>query len=474
MENELKPNIIFVFADQLRASSVGFVGEEQVVTPNLDRFARENSFFKTAVSIFPVCTPYRGSLLTGRTPTSTGLVLNDIALSTDEVSIAHACKSAGYETAYIGKWHLNGPDRKAWVPPGPKRQGFDYWAAANFEHNYNHSVYFENTEDPKQWEGYDAEAQTSHAIEYLRARDPEKPFCLFLSWGPPHHPYRSVPQKYLDMYDPNNISGRPNCPVVPKEDLQGYYAQTSFLDEQFGRLVHACNELKIFENTILCFSSDHGDMHGSHGLFKKQWPWDECIRVPFLMSCPAVIKAGTVFDFPINAVDVMPTLLGLAGIPIPDTVEGVDLSPFISGIRNDPPESVLFMNPCSFEIGDARGEDQFPTYRGKQMQFRGVRTNRYTYVRTIEGPWLLYDNLEDPYQMENRINKPGMKPIQDRLEAMLAEHMKKIGDEILPNEAYYKKFNLQVDGRGKIEGIVENPYDLSGHRQASWKFRKQD
>jgi hypothetical protein len=93
-------------------------------------------------------------------------------------------------------------------------------------------------------------------------------------------------------------------------------------------------------------------------------------------------------------------------------------------------------------------------------------------VRTIEGPWLLYDNLEDPYQMENRINSLGMKPVRDRLEAMLVGHMKKIGDEILPNEAYYKKFNLQVDQRGKIVGIVENPYDLGGHRQASWKFRK--
>ncbi len=457
-----KPNIIFVFADQLRECSLGYMNQEDVITPNFDKFARETSYFKTSVSPFPVCTPYRGSLLTGRTPTSTGLVLNDIALSTDEVTIAHVCKDAGYDTAYIGKWHLNGPDRKAWVPPGPRRQGFDYWAAANFDHNYDHSIFFEDTDEPKVWEGYDAEAQTTHAIDYLSKRDRSKPLCLFLSWGPPHHPYRKVPQKYLDMYDPEKISGRPNCPDVPQCDLWGYYAQITFLDDQFGRLVESLDELGMKGNTILAFSSDHGDMHGSHGVYKKQWPWDECIRVPFFLCYPSVIRSGTIFEFPISGIDVMPTLLGLAGLDIPETVEGIDLSPYIRNERDDPPKSVLFMNPCSFEIGDPRGSDQYPTYQGRKMQYRGVRTDRYTYVKTIKGPWLLYDNLVDPFQLKNLIDNPDMREIREELETMLVEHMNRIGDEILPNDAYYEKFNLEVDHRGKISNIVENPYDRLG------------
>jgi arylsulfatase A-like enzyme len=462
MSNKSKPNIIFVFADQLRESSLGYMNEEDVITPNFDKFARETSYFKTSVSPFPVCTPYRGSLLTGRAPTSTGLVLNDIALSTDEVTIAHVCRDAGYETAYIGKWHLNGPDRKTWVPPGARRQGFDYWAAANFDHNYDHSIYFEDTDEPKVWEGYDAEAQTTRAIDYLATRNRSKPVCLFLSWGPPHHPYRTVPRKYLDMYDPEKISGRPNCPDVPKRDLWGYYAQITFLDTQFGRLVKSLDEMGMQDNTILAFSSDHGDMHGSHGVYKKQWPWDECIKVPLFLRYPKVIKPGTVFEFPISGIDAMPTLLGLAGLDIPGTVEGVDLSPYIRNERDDPPKSVLFMNPCSFEIGDPRGLDQYPTYQNKKMQYRGVRTNRYTYVRTIEDPWLLYDNLVDPYQLNNLIEEPDMREIREELEAMLVEHMKRIGDEILPNEAYYERFNLEVDHRGKISNIVENPYARLG------------
>jgi len=131
--------LLFVFADQLRACSLGYAGEEPVRTPNLDAFAQTGTVYTNAVSMLPVCGPYRGSLITGRTPTSTGLVINDIPLKTSEVSIAHCFKAAGYDTAYIGKWHLDGPDRPAPVPPGPGRQGFDYWMGANFDHNYDRS-----------------------------------------------------------------------------------------------------------------------------------------------------------------------------------------------------------------------------------------------------------------------------------------------------------------------------------------------
>ncbi|MGI9384925.1 MAG: sulfatase-like hydrolase/transferase, partial [Methyloligellaceae bacterium] len=138
------PNVIFIFADQLRGCSVGYAGEEPVKTPHLDGFARESAVFTNAVSMLPVCGPYRGSLLTGRSPLSTGLVLNDIALKTSEVSVAHAFKAGRYRTGYIGKWHGDGPDRTAPVPPGPRRQGFEYWVGANFEHNYDRSRFTDN------------------------------------------------------------------------------------------------------------------------------------------------------------------------------------------------------------------------------------------------------------------------------------------------------------------------------------------
>ncbi|MDD9878797.1 MAG: sulfatase [Magnetovibrio sp.] len=457
-----KPNILFVLADQLRGCSVGYAGQEAVKTPNIDAFAASGTVYANAVSMLPVCTPYRGSLITGRTPTTTGLVINDIPLKTTETSVAHCFREAGYDTAYIGKWHLDGANRPAPVPPGPRRQGFDYWMGANFEHNYDRSYYTDNDGEMRMWEGWDAEAQTSHAIDYLNGRDAANPFCLFLSWGPPHHPYRLVPQEYLDMYDPDAIEGRPNCPDVPRQDLWGYYAQTTFLDDQFQRLLDALDALGVADDTVVVFTSDHGDMHGSHGVYKKQWPWHEAINVPFAVRYPGRVEAGRTIAAPINVIDIMPTLLGLAGLAVPETVEGVDHAPWLTGGPVEPPESVLIMNPCPFSIGDKRGHDQYPDFKGMRFEYRGVVTARHTYVRTIDGPWLLFDTAADPYQMTNLIDDPAAAETRDRLERMLAEHMARIGDEFLPRDDYYARFGIELDHRGKVVDLVENMYDRTG------------
>ncbi|MCG8358374.1 MAG: sulfatase [Kiloniellales bacterium] len=453
----MKPNIVFVFADQLRASSLGFVGEEAVITPNIDALAKRGAVFTTAVSATPICGPYRGSLLTGRSAVSTGLVLNDIPLPAESNTIGKTLKGEGYKTAYIGKWHLDGPDRLAPVPKD-RRQGFDLWAAANFEHNYRRSKYFDDLDQPKVWTGFDAEAQTDRAIEFLNDSERSDPFCLFLSWGPPHNPYRMVPQTYLDMYEPGALTPRPNCPDMPREDLWGYYAQTSFLDTLLGRIIKTIDDLGLFDRTIVVFTSDHGDMHGSHGVYKKQWPWEESIRVPFVVSYPPAIAAGSRLQFPISVVDIMPTLLGLAGIQVPDSVEGVDLSPCIGGRRADPPSSVLLMNPCPSTVIDPRGEDIYPTFQGRRMEYRGVRTSRHTYIRTIEGPWLLYDNVEDPYQLENLIDDPSRRSLREECDFLMRGHMERIGDELAPREFYYAKFGLEVNQRGQIKNIVQNSY----------------
>jgi hypothetical protein len=324
-------------------------------------------------------------------------------------------------------------------------------------------VYFVgDSPEPRVWEGYDAESQTTLAIEYLMKRSSEKPFCLVLSWGPPHHPYRTVPQKYLDLYDPDALVPRPNCPDIPRKDLWGYYAQTTLLDDQLARLAAALDDAKLAEDTILVFSSDHGDMHGSHGVFKKQWPWDESVKVPFVLRYPRRVEAGSRFDFPLSAIDIMPTVLGLAGVPVPDRVEGMDLSPFLTGERDDAPDGVLLMNPCPFSIGDPRGPDQVPSFQGMRMEYRGIRTSRHTYVRTIDRPWLLYDNVEDPFQMRNLIDEPASRGLAVKLEREMQALMARIGDEFLPKEDYYRKFDIRLDHRGKVQGIVENPYDRAG------------
>ncbi|MDH3701367.1 MAG: DUF4976 domain-containing protein [Alphaproteobacteria bacterium] len=143
-------------------------------------------------------------------------------------------------------------------------------------------------------------------------------------------------------------------------------------------------------------------------------------------------------------------------------MEGVDLSPFIQGDRADAPESVFLMNPCPFSIGDPRGHDQVPDFKGRRMEYRGVRTARYTYVRTIDEPWLLYDNQEDPYQLVNRIDDTSLKGLKKDLEDEMRRHMAQIGDDIRPKEHYYDALGIDFDDRGKLQALVENPYDRSG------------
>ncbi|MCX7047046.1 MAG: sulfatase-like hydrolase/transferase [Candidatus Sumerlaeota bacterium] len=158
-----RPNIVYLLADQWRASATGYAGDPNAKTPSLDRLAQESINFRNAVSVCPVCTPYRAALMTGRYPTSTGMFLNDAYLPAEEVCIAEALKEAGYATAYIGKWHLDGHGRGSYIPP-ERRQGWDYWKGAECDHTYNHSHYYTGDSDQKFfWEGYDAFAQTKDA-----------------------------------------------------------------------------------------------------------------------------------------------------------------------------------------------------------------------------------------------------------------------------------------------------------------------
>jgi len=206
---------------------------------------------------------------TGQRPTSHGLFINDAHLADDATTIAKVLATAGYDTGYIGKWHIGGRGRLSYIPP-ESRQGFDYWKVMECTHNYNRSFYY--ADDDKQrrlWSGYDAAAQTDDAIAYLRDHAKSaKPFALFLAWGPPHNPYEQAPPQYQKMYDAAKIELRANVPpaaaTAARKDLAGYYANCTALDEYIGRLIEALKTAGIEENTILVFTSDHGDMIGSH------------------------------------------------------------------------------------------------------------------------------------------------------------------------------------------------------------------
>ncbi|MCX8037517.1 MAG: sulfatase [Candidatus Sumerlaeia bacterium] len=432
-----RPNILFVFADQMRASAAGWMGNEQVRAPHLDRFARRGLIFDNAVSCNPVCTPYRASLLTGLYPLRHGLCVNDVRLSTDLPTIAKSLKAAGYDTGYIGKWHLDGDKRGGFTPPGPRRQGFDYWAAAECTHNYMKSHYYRDDPTPIWIEGYDADHQTDLAIEYVRTHGAERPFCLFMSWGPPHDPYQLMPEKYK-TFDPREIKLPPNCKDEQRwrEDIAGYYSHIEALDRNFGRLMDALEKTGRADDTIVVFTSDHGDMLGSHGMQKKQKPWDESVHIPFVLVYPRRVPAGRRTPVPFNVPDIMPTLLGLACVPIPRETEGYDLSDIVLGQNTKGPASTLIANHCPF------GEPV--------PEWRGVRTERYTFVRTRSGPWLLFDNQKDPYQMNNLAESASHREIREELDRELTRWLERTGDRFEPREAYWKQFGYKVNEKGVV------------------------
>ena len=441
-----KPNIVFVFGDQWRQQAVGYAGDPNVQTPNLDSLARESINFTHALSGCPVCSPYRASLLTGQRPLTHGVFVNDVYLQPRATSIAEAFSAAGYDTAYIGKWHVDGHGRSNYIPP-ERRLGFDYWKVLECTHDYNSSPYYEGDSDEKlYWDGYDAIAQTRDAETYIRTHGKrEKPFLLMLSWGSPHAPYDIAPEEFRKLYNANTIELRPNVPadIAPqaRKWLAGYYAHCSVLDSCVGELLITLSSCGLEKDTIFVFTSDHGDMLGSQGHTKKQRPWDESIRVPFLLRYPGLPDwRPRETDALIDAQDIMPSLLGLCGIAVPDSVEGFDFSDHIAG-GNDPSDGTALIM-CAHPFG------QWTVTHGKE--YRGLRTKRYTYVCDRQGPWLLYDNEVDPYQMRNLAHDPGSTAIRDKLGKALQQKLDEQSDEFLSGKDYIEKWGYPVDETGTV------------------------
>jgi arylsulfatase A-like enzyme len=438
-----RPNILFVLADEWRAQALRHMGDGNVRTPALDRFHREAISLNQALAGTPVCCPSRASLMTGNYALTNGVYINDVPLKPTNTTLAEAFGNAGYKTGYIGKWHLHGsPEgryerRLAYIPPD-KRFGFDYWKACECTHDYNHSLYYEgNDPTPRYWDGYDAIAQTDDAIRFVQdhAGKPD-PYFLVLAWGPPHFPY-SAPEAYTQLYAGTDIALRPNVPPADKEkalnELRGYYAAIAALDDCFARLMSTVEKLDP-EDTIVVFTSDHGEMAYSQGLPYKIYPWEESVRIPFMVRYPR--KLGrTQRDVPalLNSPDIMPTLLGLADVPVPAGLQGHDHSPALlgEGDRRAPDTAFLSM-PVPITTARTFGIDAY----------RGVRDSRYTYVRTRQGPWLLYDNKADPYQMRNLVGSSALRADQARLERSLDAWLERLDDRFLAPEDYLRRDHL--------------------------------
>ena len=448
------PNLVFLFADQMRAQATGYAGDPNVRTPYLDTLADQSLNFINATSTCPICTPYRACLLTGQYPLTHGLFMNDLCLPDNGHSLGQELRRGGYDTGWIGKWHLDGHGRSNPIPP-ERRQGFDHWQALESAEDWNHSQYYQGNEPtPRIWDGYDAYAQAQACVDYIEGReDADRPFALFLSFNTPHDPYDAAPADLKALYPVEALTVREN--VAPhrqdmaRKQLRGYYAHITAIDRCIERIDAALARAGLQDDTILVFTSDHGDMIESHWHRatpgrgpRKQCPYDESVLVPLLLRYPARYgRTGRAVIEPIGSADLMPTLLGLCGLETPLTVEGMDFGPVVDGVSRPDRQGVLIANYHPFA--------DWRTAQGGRP-YRGLRTRRHTFVRDRNGPWLLFDNEADPLQLHNRVNTSDVADVQRRLDAELADLLRRQGDAFEAPEALRHRWGYRINDRESI------------------------
>lgn len=475
-----RPNIIFVFSDEHRWSSLPFTEMPEVIAPNMTRMAQEGMQFDNCCSTSPICTPYRGMLITGRWPHQSGYVSNDYMGGYDagdkndlnpaanlfgasrffdsHPGIADTFKEAGYVTGYVGKWHLD--------EESVYEAGFDYHKNWLYGDNHWETEVRDVPSREPYWthKGYNAIGMTDQALEFIgQQADSEKPFMLMLSINPPHWQWDDAPEEFVKLYPESRLPRRPNV-TDPKykegnEKLwyQHYHAHITAVDCQLGRLMDSVKNMGLDENTVIIYTSDHGSSFGSNGLGSKANPFDEAIRVPFIVHWPGHVPAGQVSDRNFGTMDIYPTLCGLAGITPPAFCGGQDFSPVLLG-RPGPDPASQFIAVNSSQRNYFRtvlGQDDGQNLM-RMHPFRGVRTKRYTYVVYAKGDWLLYDNLNDPYQMRNLVNEPAFAGVKAELRKELDAWLAKAEDPFIPDD--WKKLSLpdRIDAQNRYYTLL--PY----------------
>ncbi len=437
-----KTNLVFIFSDQQTFDMLGCYGNKQIKTPNLDKFAEEGLRFSHCFSNEPICTPFRGMLMSGQQPLYNGAFVNDKPLVPGHgKKFAEVLRDAGYNTAYIGKWHLLGGERDRPIPPGEMRYGFDELFLSNNCHvdfRAGHCFYW-NEEGKKvffdKWEVY---GQTDQALEYLDSRkNAEKPFALFVSWHAPHdwgkfkgedslmHYKYDAPEELMAMYDRDSIKMRPGVENTHdrRRMVHGQMAMATGVDIAFGQLMAKLSELKLDKNTLVVFTSDHGDMlEFDDAIYPKQYPHDYSCHTPFLMRWPGKLESGSTTGLLFSALDMMPSILGMMQLDVPQECQGKSLA------------NAIFTH-------DSTAVDYVPIWLYEQNNFRGVITRDYTFATKKDETKgslhnVLFDRKNDPYQLNNLFADPSKTAVKEKLWNLTQEWMAKYNDQFWSSEDF--------------------------------------
>lgn len=449
-ENQLhpskKPNMIWIFADQLRAQALGCNRDPNVHTPNIDLLSQMGIQVEGGVSGCPLCCPFRGSLITGRYPHEV-LPGHEVPLDHKLPTIADVFNENQYDTAYFGKWHLDGLKDaentcENYVVPRHRRGRFHTWIGyENNNSQYNTWVHGHDRHgkeiDPYRLPGYETDELTTVLIDYLSDRKDKNPFFAVLSVQPPHDPHFAPPE-YMKNYSPEQVKLRHNVPPInrieerTRRHIAGYYAQIGNLDWNIGRVLDALEHTNLADNTHIIIFSDHGEMLGSHGYFRKMTPYEEAIRIPVILSggrrtaYKHGLKGGWREKVCFNHVDFAPTSLGLCGIEIPEWMQGNNHS--YLRIQGEERTSKI---PTSAYL-----QSVIPTKHNDSVDkpWRGVVTeDGWKYVCFERTEWLLFHLKEDPYEYVNLAHEHLYLNKRKELLALLNDWIEKTNDNfVLP------------------------------------------
>jgi arylsulfatase A-like enzyme len=432
------PSVIVILTDQQRWDTTGVHGNPADVTPEFDRMARAGTHLEHAITPQPVCAPARAALQTGCWPTTTGVHRNGLPLPDDVPTLAGAFADAGYATGYIGKWHLagQGPGEGAGPVPAERRGGYQRWLASElleFTSDAYRTVLWDEEGRPVRLPGYRSDALFDAAIRFV-ADHHDRPFFLFLSLLEPHHQNATddypAPEGYRERYEgrwlpPDLAALSPGAPQGGAlRHLAGYLGQIKRVDEGIGRLRDALHSLDLTDRTVLAYTADHGSHFRTRNTEYKRSAHDASVRVPMALTGPGFTGGGRV-RHPVSTLDLPPTLLAAAGVPVPASMQGRSFLPLLGG-GTDPgrPEEV-FVQISESQVG------------------RVVRTERWKYaVAAPEGevdPWHdpdapryqeteLYDLAADPYELDNLVGLDSHRAVADRMRAALLAWLERVGE----------------------------------------------
>lgn len=495
-----KPNVIMVVADQWRASALEmgpsndntYQTTQFLQTPNLKIFGEQGMRLDRCFATKPVCTPNRSAIITGKYPHETGMLENDLMLPPNIPCLPDILHDAGYRTYYVGKWHMDGAGKgtagspaAGWVPKNWRRRGLTQWDGMNRGHSYYSGSYMLDDDGTKipvpsantsgsldeRLANFEPHRQINLAMDYLsnhQANHEGENFYISINFGPPHDPF--TPPAPFDIYNDTSLVARPNNQNSSNMTaLSNYYGLCTALDYEFKRLSDHLEALGLTEDTIVIFTSDHGEMMGSHGYVRKGQAEDESWRIPFLVRWPGHIPAGSASDTLFSSVDIMPTVLSMCNLEIPDSVTGSDKSELLYG--NSIPDTPVY--------GENEGGNYANAWRGIVKKVNGISYKLILRVDTSITPKTiysgqLYDLDNDPFEMSNQLNNPDYAAIRSNLETEIEQWRLETGDIYYPAQITPRasaKYSDSATVQGKLESRIVRKDDGKHYMQVKSQSR---